>query len=188
MVRRVHIDLFGACGDDEATELCSTLPGPTSRAIPFGAAPSPAPWVPLVCLGSHLRLPPNQPPEPDHRRSESPCLGSSPWSRAAPNSVPPTPAHQAPRLAFMTSAILLHQRWEQPVHFPFSHHKRLRVMVGVKLFIYKVSTGSSGAGGSRPLLFSPSGLESPLGLLQIRELPLGGCLQGGPKFICLCVF
>lgn len=61
-------------------------------------------------------------------------------------------------------------------------------MAGVELFIYKVSIGSSGAGGPRPLLFSPSGLESPLGLLRIRERPLGSCLQGGPKFICLCVF
>lgn len=34
-------------------------------------------------------------------------------------------------------------------------------MAGAELFIYKVSTGSSGAGGARPLLLSPSGLESP---------------------------
>lgn len=61
-------------------------------------------------------------------------------------------------------------------------------MAGVELFIYKVSTGVSGAGGPKPLLLSPSGPEGPLDLLQIWELPLGSCLQGGPKFICLRVF
>lgn len=60
-------------------------------------------------------------------------------------------------------------------------------MAGVDLFIYKVSTGVSGTGGPRPLL-SPSGPEGPLYMLQIWELPLGSCLQGGPKFICLRVF
>jgi hypothetical protein len=55
-----------------------------------------------------------------------------------------------------------------------------------KLFIYKISTRSSGAGG-RPLLFS-SGLESPLTMVQIGEFPLSSRLQGCPKLVCLCVF
>lgn len=166
-----------------AAQLRSTLP-----VQPPGPSPSPAPWAPW-CVSSHLPLllPLIRPPWPDPWRFESSCLGSSPWpvqpGTGTTHSSPPG-SHQA----FVTSDIPSPQLREQPPLFHFSHHKRLRVMVGVKLFIYKVNTGSSGAGGARPLFVSLSGLESSWGPFQIRELPFGSSLQRGPKFICLCVF
>lgn len=109
MVRRVHINPFGFCGNDKAAELRPTLP-----VQPPGPSPSPAPWAPW-CVSSHLPLllPQIRPPWLDPWRFESPCLGSSPWpvqpGTGTTHSSPPG-SHQA----FVTSDIPSPQFREQP--------------------------------------------------------------------------
>lgn len=179
-------------GNDQAAEFCSTLPRPTSWTFPLSSSSSSSLGLPgvsgptfpldflqfgllgLLIAGVAVLV-----------------LAATHGPRGPPHSAPALGAtHSSPpgsHPAFVTSDILPSQLRKQPPFFHFSHHKRLKVMVGVVLFIYKVSTGSSGAGGARPLL-SPSGWQRPWGQLEIRKLPLGSCLQRGPKFICLCVF